>query len=441
MSEFKVAEVFGVQREVPLNYVTRPAVDDVFVGSLTTDKHIVVHGSSKQGKTSLRKRWLSDREFVRVMCNSGMSLSQLLTGVLKDAGYRIELSSARTVSGESKVIATAEGSVGIPGLGAKIGGEETETDATEETKNFAPLELDPESADDIIRALRAIDFDRYIVLEDFHYLPVETQQRFATSLKAFHEESNFTFIVIGVWLDDNRLIQFNGDLTGRVLSVDADLWTVDELRQVVSEGERLLNISFDPQFVDDLLEGCFLSVHIVQEACFRACSSAGVTSSKEFHQHVEAQVATSEIIHGVVEDQSARYRNFLNAFADGFQQTKYEMYRWLLLPLLALPVEELENGVTLNRVQKLIDLNHPETPVNQGNTTQALGAAASLQVKGNIAPIIIDYDSSRRRLNVVDRGFITWLHYQDRAAELEGLGLPREPVLTAQPTIPEVDAH
>jgi hypothetical protein len=47
-------EVYGVRRDLPLNDVSRTNVDDVFVNSLATDKHIVVFGSSKQGKTSLR---------------------------------------------------------------------------------------------------------------------------------------------------------------------------------------------------------------------------------------------------------------------------------------------------------------------------------------------------------------------------------------------------
>ncbi|MEV5012549.1 hypothetical protein AB0K74_44980, partial [Streptomyces sp. NPDC056159] len=44
--------------------------------------------------------------------------------------------------------------------------------------------------------------------------PEETQKDFAVALKAFHESSSFTFIVVGVWLQENGLVQFNGDLSG-----------------------------------------------------------------------------------------------------------------------------------------------------------------------------------------------------------------------------------
>ena len=61
-----VGEVFGVSREVPLNYVTRESVDGEFINALSENKHIVVFGSSKQGKTSLRKYNLVPPDYINV---------------------------------------------------------------------------------------------------------------------------------------------------------------------------------------------------------------------------------------------------------------------------------------------------------------------------------------------------------------------------------------
>ena len=60
----KARDVFGVGREMPLNYVEREDVDGKFLASLTRDKHVVIYGSSKQGKTALRKHCLQDTEVV-----------------------------------------------------------------------------------------------------------------------------------------------------------------------------------------------------------------------------------------------------------------------------------------------------------------------------------------------------------------------------------------
>ena len=56
----KASDVYGIGRELPLNYVARKAVDEYFVSNLTRDKHVIIFGSSKQGKTSLRKNCLRE---------------------------------------------------------------------------------------------------------------------------------------------------------------------------------------------------------------------------------------------------------------------------------------------------------------------------------------------------------------------------------------------
>lgn len=50
MGMFKTAEVFGIVRDIPLNYVDRNEVDNLLIENLTRDKHVVIYGSSKQGK-------------------------------------------------------------------------------------------------------------------------------------------------------------------------------------------------------------------------------------------------------------------------------------------------------------------------------------------------------------------------------------------------------
>ena len=122
--------------------------------------------------------------------------------------------------------------------------------SSSEAITTSKLELDPEDVNDIITALA--DLKQFIVLEDFHYLPVETQKDFSVALKAFHEQSRLCFIIVGVWLEENRLTVYNGDLTGRIVSVNADTWTHEELRTVINTGEALLNVQFADSFKDIL---------------------------------------------------------------------------------------------------------------------------------------------------------------------------------------------
>lgn len=417
----KAADVYGISRDLPLNYVTRQAVDDALVENLTRDKHLVIFGSSKQGKTSLRKHCLKESDYIVVHCSNRWALEDLHAAVLKSAGYELTQSSTKTETGKSKIMASFKAA--LWGAGLESGAERAAENAT--SKTTKPLELDPSDVNDIIKALDG--FDRYIVLEDFHYLPVEAQRDFSVALKAFHEQSKLCFIVVGVWLEEGRLTVYNGDLTGRIFGINADKWTREELHQVISAGEALLNISFTDTFKDTLLDNCLDSVYIVQESCYQACRLAGVHETKQETLSLGEGLDVIRVIKDVVNQQTGRYHSFITQFAAGFQDTTLEMYKWLLYPVLTSDTKHLEEGLRYREIRLLLKDKHPQgKDLNPGNLTQALNFTASLQVKKEIKPIVLDYDQTNLRMNVVDRGFLIWLNNQDRTELLELADLPTD---------------
>ncbi|MGS0747569.1 hypothetical protein [Halpernia sp. GG3] len=253
-------DVFGIQRDLPLNYINREA-DEVFKDALDRKHHVVIFGSSKQGKTCLRKRNIAIEDYIVVHCDNKMDLYNLNVNILKQAGFTVQVSETKTLSGRAKI------KVGFNfhlfgNLGAEAEGEKTNQ------KVYEPLELDPDDVNDIIKALKSQEFNKYIIIEDFHYLKDETQVDFAIELKAFHENSKLTFIVVGVWLEENRLIALNGDLSGRIKSVNADVWTDENLLSLINDGENLLNISMPEESKNELIEKSLNNVYIVQEVCY-----------------------------------------------------------------------------------------------------------------------------------------------------------------------------
>ncbi len=72
-----VDEIFGINRDLPLNYVERASADHVLVANLARKQHLVIYGSSKQGKTSLRKHCLNSDDYIVVHCSNKWSLDHL----------------------------------------------------------------------------------------------------------------------------------------------------------------------------------------------------------------------------------------------------------------------------------------------------------------------------------------------------------------------------
>jgi hypothetical protein len=391
----KTADVFGITREIPENYVEREGIDEKLIDSLSRKQHIVIYGSSKQGKTSLRKHCLTDEDYVVVSCQNGMDLARLHSAILKAAGYQVEESSTKAADGKFKLNIKFGGSFGKKELGEVNaqagGGYDRGSSGSVTTKR---LQLDPGDPNDIVAALDEIEFKKFVILEDFHYLPIETQTDFSFALKAFHENSDHTFIIVAVWREENRLILLNGDLTGRVIAIDADAWKPAQLMEVIGVGEGLLNVHIPVAFKDELIIGSFESVYIVQEACHRVCIDCGVFETQPTHKAIAPVHAASDYITRIVNEQGGRYKAFLNNVTAGFQETELEMYRWLLFPVLTAEIDGLTRGLSYRSIRESLQASHPRgSKLNAGNITQALASIAGLQAKKNIKPFVLDYDS------------------------------------------------
>jgi hypothetical protein len=76
-------------RDVLIILTIRGQPDERLRWFLTADRHIVIHGDSKQGKSWLRSRVLSSDDVMLVLCQPGQTQEQLLTeAALAEAGAR-----------------------------------------------------------------------------------------------------------------------------------------------------------------------------------------------------------------------------------------------------------------------------------------------------------------------------------------------------------------
>ncbi len=166
------------------------------------------------------------------------------------------------------------------------------------------------------------------------------------------------------------------------------------------------------------------SVYVVQEVCRQACTDEGILSTQQHEVVVGTGSNVRELVKRVVDEQTGRYIDFITKFSEGFQETRLEMHKWLLLPVITAEAVKLEEGFTYADLRRQLRERHPvKNELNLGNLTQALQSTASLQTAKDIKPIILDYDQTSRRLNVVDRGFLIWREHQDKEELLDIAGI------------------
>lgn len=337
---------------------------------------------------------------------------------MKGIGFETEVLREESTSTHTKLRLKATSK--IPGLG-EAGGSAESGETITDKQVIESLDIDPTDVNDVIRALKDVHLDGYITIEDFHYLPVDVQRKFASTLKALYDRTDVTFVIVGVWLEENRLIVHSGDLAGRIVSVDADEWELNKLKEVIRKGEEILNIRFDNNFVEELVSNCYDSVFVVQESCLKSCQKEGIDQEQQNTVTVGNDINTESIIDEVVQEQGAKYRAFLRKFADGFRKTEYELYKWILYSVLTTNPEDLETGLGTRQIMLDIEGEHPNTNnINQGNLTQSLERVVDLQIESNIEPLILDYNADDRRLDIVDNRFLIWLENM-KLEELLGL--------------------
>ncbi|MEU4522390.1 hypothetical protein AB0F52_27210 [Amycolatopsis sp. NPDC024027] len=418
-------EVFGVSRDLPLNYVERDKVDNKLFLALAQNHHIVIHGSSKQGKTCLRKWNIKNRAHAVVACIEIRTVAELNAAILKAVGYKVEKSQSVTVSGKHRV--TARLDTKIPVLGKEISGSlgrEVEKEQSRSTVTGS-LDLDLEDINDMITALDSIKTRTLIVLEDFHYLPNKVQHSFSRSLKGYFDYSDHRFVIIGVWLDDNKLLRYNGDLGGRISTVNADKWSRPELEKVISSGEELIGITFDRDFKEHILDSCLDSVWVVQQACYQACIEQGVISDANEGTTVGSLEHAKKLMDGIVQDQASRAESFIDSFSAGPTTMLTSIYRWTIFTVLACDIARLEGGLSVAEIAEFIGTFGAPVDPNLRDLIRELPEISEFQMHHlEISPIVLDYDFGARRLNVVDRSFLLWLSGQNRVDILRQAGMP-----------------
>jgi hypothetical protein len=437
MEKRQLSQVFGVSRNIPLTYVERSTVDGKFRQSLAREKHLVVYGRSKQGKTCLHKHCLAPEQYIVIQCGNATNVAQLYAAILKEAGAAVTLTEKQTTTGTKKLGVEFSASGKIPllvqGQGKARGEGERRAETSYEKKY---LEIDPSDPNDMVRALDSMDFHKFIMLEDFHYLSATVQAQVAIDLKAFHEKSSTCcFIIVGVWLGPSRLVLYNGDLAGRLIPIDADAWSDEELRAVIEAGEALLNVHFPEEVKEALVLSSQGNVGILQEACYRLCAKNAIYETRDISERIGSPEEIDEIVKEIALEQAGRYQSFFRYLAEASTEDKGAMLRWLAYVLITATPEELIAGLSAETILTRIREHHPrKSLVSQQALHKTLTKVGRVQHENRVQPTILDFDANADILRIVDSGFMLYTEAVSEEELLRLIDLAPRPNKRVQPT-------
>lgn len=404
----KTIEVYGVSNDLIKTYIERPKVDKLFTDGLDKNKHIIIYGASKQGKTSLTNKHLRENQYIKVNCSPTSTTLDIYNSIVRQLDVEIleSVEKAYTVGGETKIGFLAK--IKIPFFAeGDASSEVTAKGDLSRVKLYKTVSYNLSLAQDLSELLKDTKFKNRIILENFHYLSEDVQRQLSVDLRIF-EDYNILFIILGIWRERNRLAQFNGDLQDRLIEIPVEPWEEEDLKKIVEVGYPLLNVKFD-KIVDYIINSCFDSVGVFQEICKESCIIAGIESSSEYLYEVTKE-DVDKAIEKKLQDYSSRHNRCLEAFieqrAKSSQETPLYIPYYFITVLLGEDFENITEGLKRRFLQdKIKEIHHRPDDVRASDMGYFLKNLIANQINKNISPPIFDYDNSTNSIKIIDSTF------------------------------------
>lgn len=424
----KVNEVYGVSNQMIETYIERKEVDYLFLEGLQRRKHIIIYGASKQGKTSLTNKHLTENDYVKVNCSTGTSIIDIYKSILRQLNIEIldTKEENNNIGGDAAIGVKAK--LKIPILGSfDTCGSFSGKKSTGHKNTYRTVEYNLALAQDISELLFSLKFSKRIILENFHYLQEDVQQQLAFDLRIF-EDYNILFIILGIWRERNRLSQYNGDLVDRVIEIPVEPWKADDLKKIVNTGLPLSNVSFE-NVVDKIISSCFDSVGVFQEICKESCYTAGVHETSETLIYIDHN-NIDDAIKKKLEDYSSRHIRCLESFIEQVAKSSNEVPLYIpyyfIKVLLNEPFDEINKGLKRKYLhEKIKEIHHRPDDVRASDMGYFLKTLVQNQLKKKISPPIFDYDLSTRSVKIIDSTFYFFLKNYNRQEILDELSIPQ----------------
>lgn len=396
------SHVFGISAKKHHSYVDRGRLDRELEELLDQDKHIVIHGESKQGKTWLRERVLANEQIIRVQCQPKSTPASLLEEAMGVVGIRATLryTAEGTLGGELDL--TLAGELGVK-LFARARAEGRIATNIQSVRGSESVPVGRTSADLAWVAFVLANTDKRVVLEDFHYLPSTVQRDLSFIFKALFEYRVFV-VVVGVWAQDHLLNYYNGDLAGRVADIRIE-WTQGELGEVLENGSRALNVSFSEELARTAVDDAFGNVGLLHRIADALCRQAGVHRRELPKKRVTNPRLIEESRQIVAREMGGRFLTFADRLAD-----VGVIYEEMIQVLIEATDDELTAGLSLRSLCDKMNskFNRKRAPSDlRGN----LERISEKQSRLEIEPAVLAWDQSTGRLFLVDRDFLFFRRY------------------------------
>jgi hypothetical protein len=209
--------------------------------------HLFAHGGARNGKTSLVKHILLDRNPINILCTNKDTIGSLYSQIYDMIGVHDE------------EVGT-EGGFSLFGL--TLGGSKVVK------KSY------PQEANSVIKKMLEKD-RKYVILDNVHYLERETIKDLAIAIRAFSDKG-IRFVMIGVRVKENEFFQFNPDLKGRLEYIEVKAMSREIINKLLRKLLRAVNVNTNDACINTIINKVEREPYKVVKAVQIICHEFGL---------------------------------------------------------------------------------------------------------------------------------------------------------------------
>ena len=246
---------------------------------------ISISGPSKTGKTALVDTLLTSDRIIPVTGQSLRSSNELWQSVMRWIGGPEEIEKIKERVLKVGVAGKVSAEAGVVFAKGKTEGE---LNGGIDLSTATSEKFGVEFFEAVVKELSGSEF--VVFLDDFHYISQEVQIDIAKSIKAIAERG-VRLCIASVPHKSDDMVRANDELTGRIVSILFDYWTVPELEMIATCGFAALGIEIAPARIKQFAIEALGSPQLMQSLCLSLCLEMGIRSKQVLEKRTEVSDA------------------------------------------------------------------------------------------------------------------------------------------------------
>lgn len=253
---------------------------------------------------------------------------------------------------------------------------------------------------DYINMLPELENAGIVIVDDFHKLPSDMQEKIADYVKylADNEIAGTKIIVIGINSAGQSLVNFASDLVNRIDIIQFEQNPAEKIQAVIDLGSKSLNVKISTR--DEIVSASSGSFYLAQMLCHETCLAADILEEQEALTNIAASFEKTRS--DVWERLALRFREPCARFCRGnrFRRSGRAPYlhilRWLAESgdwILKIKEEERKNPKMRNSINEVITKHHLQNLIKDDSEL----------------PLMMHYDPDARWLIVEDPQFVFFI--------------------------------